>query len=395
MPRFEHNGGAIGTLVLALAACQSTVPVEDPGIGEAELLSGSVIFGDEVSSGERPDVDILATDDAMREFVADLREGSPEPGRFRRLLDRMRSSGYVVSGYEPYANLAARDAFAEKRGNCLAYTSLFIALAREAGFDARYQLVDVPPDYDSIDGMIVLNKHVNARINQVPGRGSVTVEFSDEFTSGIHDRHVVADRVAQALHYNNLAFSDGLAGDARSAFVYLRKALEAAPDNPDLWTNLGVFYARRGHFDHAIASYRRALVLDGYHSAAYRGLTNAYTVLGRNREASFYERRMAYSRIRDAYAYYTLAERAFEAERPSESLELVSRAIRLHRRDHRFHRLQGEAHDRLGNASAAGESFRRARLLARNDRSRVRQRVLEEHYPRASIIVPSTGLRER
>ncbi|MCE2460473.1 MAG: hypothetical protein J4F38_06800 [Pseudomonadales bacterium] len=387
MLRSGHIGTAFATLVVALAACQTTVTFDDRHIPAGVLLSGEPIFGEEVSSTERSDIDILATDDAMRRFVADVRVGAArDPLRLRRLLDKMRSSGYVLTGYEPYANLSARDAFAEKRGNCLSYTNLFIALAREAGWAASYQLVEVPPDYDSVNGMVVLNKHVNAKVHDIPGRGSVTVEFSAEFASGIHDRRVVDDKFALALHYNNLAFSDDMAGDERGAFVYLKKAIELTPHNPDLWTNLGVFHARRGHFDHAIASYRRALERDAYHSAAVRGLANAYGALGQADNARFYQRRVAYSRVRDAYTYYTLAQRAYQAERPSESLELVSQAIRLHRKDHRFHTLQGEVHGLLGNTVAANESFKRARGVARAEKDRDRLRSLEEHYPRATVF---------
>ena len=393
MPRSGHIGWAMGTLVLALPACQTPVGFDDRDIPVAELISGRAIFGEEVSSAERPDIDILATDDAMREFVADLPKASQGAERFRNLMEKMRRGGYAVSGYHPYANLSARAAFAERRGNCLTYTSLFIALAREVGLEASYQLVDVPPDYDSVNGMVVLNKHVNARVERVPGRGSVTVEFSEEFASGIHDRRVVDDAFALALHYNNMAFSDDLAGDERGAFAYLKKAIELAPGNPDLWTNLGVFYARRGHFDQAISGYRLALKLDAFHSAAVRGLANAYGALGRSDDARFYQRRVAFSRARDAYAYYTLAQRAYQAERPSESLELLSQAIRLHRHDHRFHRLQGEVHDLLGNTVAANESYKRARGLARDEKDRTRRRSLEEHYPRATVFTldsPST-----
>ncbi|MDE0193028.1 MAG: hypothetical protein OXQ90_16870 [Gammaproteobacteria bacterium] len=385
MPRIGQFGWVIGTLLLMLPACQTTVGSDERLIPAADLLSGKVVFGVEVSSTERPDVDLLGTDEAMREFVADLRLDSPNPARFRHLMERMRSSGYALSGYDPYANLSARDAFAEKRGNCLTYTSLFIAFAREVGFEASYQLVDVPPDYDSVNGMVVLNKHVNARVDHVPGRGSVTVEFSEEFASGIHDRRVVDDAFALALHYNNLAFSDDLAGDERGAFVYLKKAIDLSPDNPDLWTNLGVFHARRGHFVHAIAGYRQALDLDAHHGAAMRGLANAYGALGRDDKARFYQRRVAYSRARDAYTYYTLAQRAYMAQRPTESLELLSEAIRLYRRDHRFYRLKGEVHDRLGNTLAANESYKRARGVAREEVDRARRRSLEEHHPRATV----------
>ncbi|MDE0419833.1 MAG: tetratricopeptide repeat protein [Gammaproteobacteria bacterium] len=378
------NFGTVGTLLLALSACQTPVGLHDGLPPESELLSGKAIFGEEVSSSELPDLDIVATSDAMRAFVADVRDVPNEAIRFDRLLDRMRAGGYVPSGYDPYVNLTAREAFAEKRGNCLSYTNLFIALARETGLDARYQVVDVPPDYDSINDMVVLIRHVNARVEHIPGRGAVSVEFSGEYASGIHDRRVVDDRFALGLHYNNLAFSGDRAANDRSAFVYLRKAIEQAPEHPDFWTNLGVLYARGGHFEQAIASYRRALGRDSNHRGAIRGLANAYGALGKAATAQFYQRRMAHSRTRDAYAYYTLARRAYLAEAPGESLELVSRAIRLHRRDHRFHLLAGELHTRLGDTVAANESFKRAGQVARSNASRTRHR-LERHYPRATV----------
>ena len=370
MRRFDQIGPVAGILVLALSGCQTTVGLVDDHVPEADLLSGEAIFGEAVAAAERPDIDILATNDSMRAFVAGLLQIRNKAGRLRRLLQRMREDGYFLGGYDAYANLSAREAFAEKRGNCLSYTSLLIALAREVGLEASYQNVDVPPDYDSVNGMVVLIKHVNARVDDIPGRGPVTLEFSRKYASGIHDRHVVGDRFAAGLHYSNLAFSDDMAGDERGSFVYLRKAIERAPDNPDFWTNLGVFYARRGYFDHAVAGYGRALGFDRDHRPAIRGLANAYRALGQDASARFYERRMAYSRARDAYTYYTLAQRAHKAGMQTESLELVSQAIRLYRRDHRFYELRGEIHDRLGNQEASNENYKRARALVRDGRSR-------------------------
>ena len=365
MRRSGHIGWVVGMLLLAVSGCQTTVGVVDDRIPEANLLSGEIILGEAITGGEHPDIDILATNDEMRAFVADLLEVSNKTRRFWQLLQRMRGVGDMPSRYDAYSNLTAQDAFTEKRGNCLSFSSLFIALAREAGFDAKYQVVEIPPDYDSVDGMVVLNRHVNVRVDDVPGRGPVTIEFSREYANSIHNRHVVDDRFALGLHYNNLAFSQAVAGDQRGALVYLRKAIDEAPQNPDLWTNLGVFYARHGHFDHAITAHSRGLALDGNHRPAIRGLANAHEALGERANARFYERRMAHSRIRDGYTYYVLAQRAYRAELPKESLELVSQAIRLYRRDHRFYQLQGEIHDQLGNTAAAKESYKRARILAR------------------------------
>ena len=370
----------------AVSACQSTTIV-DRQIPDDELLSGAVVFGERVRIYERPDVDIVATEEAMRAFVAKIAEVPKERDRLRALLDLMRRKGYVADSYEPYLNLTAPEAFAAKRGNCLSYTSLFVALARAAGLDARFQMVAVPPDYDSVGGRLVLNKHINVRVENVPGRGTVTVEFSEEYASGIYDRRAVPDLYATALHYNNLAFAHARDGDPRSEFVYLRKAIDATPDNPDYWANLGVFYGRQRQHDHAVAAHRRALSFDAYHGAAIRGLANAYTALGRDEAARLFRKRIARSKARDAYGYFALAQRAFEASHVAYSLELLGNAIRLHDDDHRFHQLQGEAYAELGDDAAAEASFKRARTAARAGREEARSRATIERYPRARVVI--------
>lgn len=370
----------------ALTACQS-IAVFDQPIPHAELLSGTVVFGEPVWSTDLPDVELVATDEAMRTFVATVAQAPRERGRLRALLDLMRRNGYVANTYEPYLNLTAREAFAVKRGNCLSYTSLFVALAREAGLDAKFQVVAVPPDYDSVDGRLVLNKHVNVRIENVPGRGAVTVEFSQEYASGIYNRRVVTDDYATALHYNNLAFMHARNGDPRSEFAYLRKAIDATPDNPDYWANLGVFYGRQQQYDHAVAAHRRALAFDAYHAAAIRGLANAYTALGRDDVARLYRKRIARSKARDAYAYFALAQRALESRHVAYSLELLANAVRLFDADYRFYELQGRAYGELGDEAAAEASFKRARTVARASREEARTRDLAERHPRAQILI--------
>ena len=169
MPRSGHIGWAVGTLVLALPACQTSVGLDDGYISPAALLSGKAIFGEEVSSAERPDIDILATDDAMREFVADLPRASQGAARFRRLMQRMRSGSYAVSGYDPYANLSARAAFAEKRGQLPHLYQPVHRVGAGSGFRGELSVGRCcRRTNDSVNGMVVLNKHVNARVERVP-----------------------------------------------------------------------------------------------------------------------------------------------------------------------------------------------------------------------------------
>ena len=41
----------------------------------------------------------------------------------------------------------ADERFRDRRGNCLSLTNLFVAMARHLGIDARYQEVEIPPDW--------------------------------------------------------------------------------------------------------------------------------------------------------------------------------------------------------------------------------------------------------
>ena len=139
--------------VILLSAC-TTVP-EDPR-AEPEyraLLVGDVIFGEPVSVNEVPDVELLGVSDEMRAFIAEEVGTVRVPTvKFRRMFRGLHRDGYFAANYIADSTRTAADTFHHKSGNCLSYTSMFIALAREAGLDARFQLVQVPPNWDADSG---------------------------------------------------------------------------------------------------------------------------------------------------------------------------------------------------------------------------------------------------
>ncbi|MFV2089692.1 MAG: tetratricopeptide repeat protein, partial [Pseudomonadales bacterium] len=250
-----------------------------------ELLSGVALFGEEVGSDEAPDADILGLTDDMVSFVEDtLGKQRKAAARFRKLFSALVRGGYFNSGYQANTTNTAAETFLDKSGNCLSYTSMFIALAREAGLDARFQIVDVPPTWDADSGYLIRYTHINVLLkgvlfNRVYG-DDISVDFNDVLPDPDYARYVISDDEASALYYANRSVGLFRSGSHREAFALLKKAIEIDPDNPDLWINLGAFYAKRWDYEHAIQAYQMTLQIEPQNRGAMSGLGRSYEYIG-------------------------------------------------------------------------------------------------------------------
>ncbi len=331
-----------------------------------ELLTGAIVFGETVRSDEVPAVDVLARDEAMDRFVEDyVMDRQVSAARLKRLMRRLREEGYFDGSYDAYKTQTALETFHSRRGNCLSYTNLFIALARAAGLQANYQIVAVPPTWNADSGMLIRNNHINvrltgARYNHMHS-DEYTVDFNALTSTEEYSRWRVSDTYAQSLYYANVSVEHVRLGQHRLGFVYLLKAIELVPGNPDLWINLGAFYSRHEELEPAVEAFHVALELDPNNKAAISGLARGYRYLGRLELAEGYERKVRKYRLKNAYYHFAVAQSAFEEAKYDESLAAIDRAIGIKRRDSRFHFLKGLAEQKLGDEEAAHKSFARAR----------------------------------
>ena len=86
--------------------------------------------------------DVLGLTAEMASFIPlDAKKEQTLRSRVDALIDTLSGEGFYEGTYEPSLSFTARETFRQKRGNCLSFTSLFVALAREAGLDARFQRV--------------------------------------------------------------------------------------------------------------------------------------------------------------------------------------------------------------------------------------------------------------
>lgn len=352
---------------LWMTGCALHAPFRGDLDYKPSLISGERLFDEPLASNELPRVSIAEPSEAMREYV-ETTVGTTRQmsSRFMKLFAGLSEDGYFEAVYSANTTRTAAETFESKGGNCLAYTNMFIALARLADLNASYQIVDTPASWDADSGFIIRYTHINVLLRGVhlddqPGNADgVIVDFNDIRPDVDYRRRVVSDEYAESLFYANKSVNLLRTNQVRESFAYLRRALEVAPENVDLWINLGAFYATQGDFDSAIEAYQVALQIDPRHKPAYSGLARSYSNKGDFEQAAYYEERVRNYRVRNPYYHYALAQAAFEEAEFEESLEYINTAIGLKRRIPRFHLFKGLVELQLGESEAAESSFLKA-----------------------------------
>ena len=350
--------------VLAMSAACTAVRPHPPLLDPDELLSGAALG---VAAPLDPPISAAAAfevDTVMRDFV------SAETGRIKQpraklysLLDAMKAIDLFALDYETTTTYTPPVTFRERRGNCLSATMLFVALAREAGLDVAYQLVDVPPIWNDEPDIIVVSSHVNA-IVKTRDEHEYVVDFNDIAFSERFDAREIDDGYVLALFYNNLGAEALIRKDYELSFRYFRAAIEADPDISAIWSNIGVLYARLGRDDHAEAAYVKALALSTHDRSALTNLVNLYEARGDHESAELYQERVRRYQEHNPYYHFAMAERAYSERRFEDALTAVNRAVRLKRDEQQFHQLRGLAYRELGREFEAEKSFARAALYA-------------------------------
>jgi tetratricopeptide (TPR) repeat protein len=347
-------------LLLALADVSVAAGTRRIADDEADLLSGAALgLPKEAHSAVSLD-EIVALDDDMRAFVMERTAGGDPFSKLNRLIEGMKELGLFALDYTVDETLTARASFHERRGNCLSFTLLFVVLAREAGLDVQYQVVNVPPTWSDQVELIVIGRHVDALVD-IPHGSQYVVDFNGRDYQDRYAHRLASDEQAIALFYNNLGAEALLRKDYAAAFLQLRTAITGDPQLAAAWVNLGVLYWRIARGGLAEAAYRQALTLDPHNGSALTNLTSLYRELGRTQLAAEYGQRVRNYRLANPYYHYAIAQRAYDEQRFDDALRALRDAIRRKRDDPRFYELQGRSYLELGQPRNAEKSFSRAR----------------------------------
>jgi tetratricopeptide (TPR) repeat protein len=368
--------GALSPRALALitsAACAASLlaagcapALSGPDRGEppesaARLRAEAHLAGFELENPLELDPDMVA--DAEKA----IRGGHSDQAKLHGLVDYLNAGGYLHFAYTPHRSLTARQAFREHRGDCMAYTHLFVALARHFGLPAYFVHITEVRDYYEKNGWFFVSSHV--AVGQGSGPNASVIDFTKEIADWRLARYeAIDDGAALALFYNNVAVDLMTAGHTDQAEKLFRFLLEREPGVVELYNNLGVLLNRRMLHAEALAVLNRGITRYPEYEPLYTNALRAAGQLGRPDLLAWYERRGQEITSTDPYFLFARALTLFEQERFHLAARQFERASAAKPDSPVILAWLSRALFSAGRGREGTEAFDRARRLAPRDR---------------------------
>ncbi len=300
------------------------------------------------------------------ETVSWLRDKVPdEAGQFSklsRILEALQRDpdGPRVRYQEGYTG-TAQEAFDTGQVNCLSFSQLVVAMARELGVEAFYMDIRKFQRYTKEGDLIIVAGHTTAGFDKGPER--VILEFSVGPQVNYREAVRISDATARAYYHSNRGAETLQAGDLDGAAEWLQAAVELDPGLPDAWVNLGVALRRQGEPRKAEEVYRRAIALDSEFFPAYQNLAALFRLRGDTDGATRLLEILERQRTRNPFVYLALGDLSLEQGNLEDAGRFFKRGRRLRRRDPDLLAALGEV------ALAAGGLAEARRWLSRGRRA--------------------------
>ncbi len=272
--------------------------------------------------------DPISMSDEMRSWAHERvqRTGTPQQRLEQLLLAILRRDPKPFK-YLPGHSAGVREAWESGRANCLAFSHLFIAMAREVGLEVYYLRVRDLSSFGREGDLVVSSDHVTAAWG--PGMERRVLDFADRPVREYHQVEQLSDITALALHYSNLGAERIRAGELGPARELLETAVQIDAELADGWVNLGVARRRLGDLDGSEAAYRRALESDPQIVSAYHNLSALLALVGRTEESQELLELVDRRSNRNPWSYLALGDLALRQQRLEETERLYRRAQRL------------------------------------------------------------------
>lgn len=277
--------------------------------------------------------------------------------------------------YSEEGNFDARETFRRRQGNCVAFSILVVAVAREYKLAARFNEIRTAPRWDRIGQVVAEFRHLNVVVRG--DRGRVMVDLLPLPRAGVMENTArpVADARAFAMFYSNNGVYLLGQGRAAEALPLLQYATSIAPTYASGWVNLGHAHSVVGDKEQARVCYERALQEDGDEMKALVSLAQLYRNAGELGRAQEYERRTERFRERNPYYLAELARRDLVAGDATAADRRLRRALAIKDDAPEFYELAIEAARRLDRTKD------RQRWAARLAELRAKQRTVEPLRP--------------
>lgn len=313
--------------------------------------------------------DILAVSPDMLIFLDEHvdREGNQNE-RLAQLLFAIIGEDRFLLSYDD-STRTAESTFESRRGNCISFTNMFIAMARNIGLNASYQEVDIPPDWSMTGETYLLSQHVNALVDMRSALSRV-VDFNTIDYNTKNEMRVISDQRARAHYYNNIGVERMLAGETSVAYANFRQSLNEDISFSSAWVNLGILHRREGYPGYAEAAYLEALDYNRSDLMAMSNLASLYEEEGKPERAEYYLSKVRSHRMKNPYYRYQVANTAFNDGDYKEAISNLKMAIRQRQDEDQFYYLLSLSYLMSGDKDEAERWMEKAEEVAEESEDR-------------------------
>lgn len=255
------------------------------------------------------------------------RSAGSDDERLRYLTQALFDPKHFGLVYDRNHTGTAIEVFDSRRANCLAFTHLFVGMAREVSAPVYFLEVRDVETYSKQGDLIVVSDHV--AVGYGPEHDVKVIDFGADPGEQQYRRvSRISDYRAIAMYYSNRGAEYLRKGDGETARDWLRAAVAIDPNYAASWTNLGVSLRRTGDLDAAEESYRRALEVDLRSGSALQNLAALLHSRGEVEEAFDLLALSDNSDNRNPFTYLTLGDLSMRHGRTEEAGRYYRKALR-------------------------------------------------------------------
>lgn len=341
-------------LLLAFALVLQPATQLQPAIGSEELPP--------------PPEQVMAMPDELRSaFRKEVVDATSFPEtRLEKLVAFVFDKRGLGVEYRSDATQTVSESFHSREVNCLSSTLLILALAREAGLQARAQQVDRILSWGAAGETVIQSRHANAIVAVGDNRKFVVdVDASD--VPADDALNPISDEQLLALYYGNRAMELMVDGRLAEAKAWLDAAFRHAPGDVTLWNNAGVLSLRMGDATGAEDYFLKAIAKDSGQIATLSNLVSFYRRQGNGERVAYWRARADKALQKDPYYQFSLGRQHEQAGAYKDALRQYRRAVRLNRGEHRFHFGLARIYFELGEYRKADRELVTAMKLAEGD----------------------------
>jgi tetratricopeptide (TPR) repeat protein len=173
-----------------------------------------------------------------------------EKARLLKIVRFLADADGLAFQYQTQSSFTAEKAYHSRRGDCMSYANLLVALARTLDVPARFVRITQLPVTWEAGGRFFESSHMAVAMGHNNAWDqSVVVDFGNTHTSpwrfSLYDE--LSDEEAFVLFQNNVAVQRMLAGDMTTAERILRFLHHHSPRTPEVPNNLALVLLHNGH----------------------------------------------------------------------------------------------------------------------------------------------------